>query len=197
MPDKAPMIVFDRTGLRGVAVPDATTTVEGNTSQVVVSFEDNQPFLVSRDMLTLRKDGNYDLPFSVAEIAPNGEAPTDTPMIIPVIEEQVQVQKRTIETGKVRIKKKVQEHQESVDIPLLAEEVEIRHVAVGRNVDGPVSARYEGDTLIIPLLEEVIVVQKQLRIKEEVHVTKKQTERHQVEQVTLRREEVSVEPEKI
>jgi len=68
---------------------------------------------------------------------------------------------------------------------------------VNRTVDGPVSVRYEGDTLIIPLLEEVVVVQKQLRLKEEVHVIKKQTERRQPEQVTLRREAVIVEPQPV
>ncbi len=53
--------------------------------------------------------------------------------------------------------------------------------------------RQEGDTLIVPLLEEVLVVQKQLLLKEEVHISKKRTEQHHPEQVTLRSEQVSVE----
>jgi len=37
-------------------------------------------------------------------------------------------------------------------------------------------------------------VQKQFLLKEEVHIITKRSERHQPEQVTLRREEVIVEP---
>jgi stress response protein YsnF len=53
--------------------------------------------------------------------------------------------------------------------------------------------RYEGDTLIIPVIEEVLVVEKKLLLKEEVHITKYVGETQQEKTVTLRSEEVSVE----
>lgn len=113
--------------------------------------------------------------------------------VIPVLQEEVQVDKRKVETAKVRIKTTVEERQETIDLPLLHEEVEVRRVPINRPVDGPVAMRQEGDTLIVPLLEEVLVVQKQLLLKEEVHISKKRTEQHHPEQVTLRSEQVSVE----
>jgi len=66
-------------------------------------------------------------------------------------------------------------------------------VPVNRVVEGPVAVRYEGDTLIVPLFEEVVVVQKQLVLKEEVHLMKKQSEAREPKHVTVRSEEAHVE----
>ena len=52
--------------------------------------------------------------------------------------------------------------------------------------------RSEEDTLIIPVLEEVLVVEKRLLLKEEVRITKRE-ETHTPQRVTLRREEAAVE----
>lgn len=135
------------------------------------------------------------LPFSVAELtAETIQDGTNQTIVIPLIEEELLIKNRQVETGKVRIKKIVQEKQELVDVPLVSEEIEVKRVPINRPVDSPVAVRTEGDTLIISLLEEVFVVQKQLLLKEEVHITTKRSERHQLEQVTLRREEVIVEP---
>lgn len=64
------------------------------------------------------------------------------------------------------------ETQETVDLPLVKEQVEVRHVPVGRWIEVPVSMRQEGDTIILPIMEEVLVVEKRLRLVEEVHVIK-------------------------
>jgi len=57
---------------------------------------------------------------------------------------------------------------------------------------GPPPVRHEGNTMIIPLLEEVLVVEKRLMLREELRVTRTQTEFHAPQQVTLRREEITV-----
>jgi uncharacterized protein (TIGR02271 family) len=66
-------------------------------------------------------------------------------------------------------------------------------VPVNRPVDRPVPARYEGDTLIVPVFEETLVVEKRLVLKEELRITKRRAERHRPRRTTLRHEEVSVE----
>ena len=64
---------------------------------------------------------------------------------------------------------------------------------IDREVDAPLPIRREGDTIIIPIVEEVLVVEKRLSLKEEIHITRyTRTERHQ-ERVTLHREEAQVE----
>jgi stress response protein YsnF len=70
--------------------------------------------------------------------------------------------------------------------------VEVERVPVDRPVDAMPSIRQEGEVTIIPVVEEVLKVERCLVLKEEVHIRRvKTTERHQ-EQVTLRKQEVLV-----
>jgi len=47
--------------------------------------------------------------------------------------------------------------------------------------------------MIVPILEEVVVVEKRLMLKEELHISKQRIETHKPQRVTLRSEEVNVE----
>jgi stress response protein YsnF len=47
--------------------------------------------------------------------------------------------------------------------------------------------------MIVPILEEVLVVEKRLMVKEEIHITKQRVEKHAPQRVTLRREEAVIE----
>jgi uncharacterized protein (TIGR02271 family) len=114
--------------------------------------------------------------------------------VIPVIEEVLDVQKRRVETGGVRINKKVREREERIDEPVWQEEVDVRRVAINRVVDGPApEVRNEGDVMIVPVLEEVVMVKKQLVLKEELHITRRRIAERDSRTVTLRREEATVE----
>jgi uncharacterized protein (TIGR02271 family) len=59
-------------------------------------------------------------------------------------------------------------------------------------VDGPIPVRYENAPVIVSILEEVLVVQKRLMLKEELHIRKRNVEAHQPQQVTLRHEEARI-----
>ncbi len=121
------------------------------------------------------------------------EDTSDAIPIIPVIEEQVVVGKRVVETGSVRISKKVSEEQATVSLPLLHEEYDVERVAINQMVDTPpLAVRYEGDTTIIPVLREVMVVQKRYEILEEIRITKRITESVDTQQVLLRKEEITI-----
>ncbi|HXG84336.1 MAG TPA: YsnF/AvaK domain-containing protein [Pyrinomonadaceae bacterium] len=125
--------------------------------------------------------------------APRAETLTDnTAAVIPVIEEQITVDKQVVESGKVRISKHVREVEELVDIPLLHEEVSVERVLVNRVVEERLPVRYDGDMLIIPVVEEQVVVQKRLVLIEELHVRKQTIETHQPQRVTLLKEEVEI-----
>src|SRR4051812_10536608 len=89
--------------------------------------------------------------------------------VVPVIAEELKIGKRVVESGRVQIIKHVDEREQVVDQPLLRDEVEIQRVPINRAVDHVVKPRQVGNTLIIPVLEEVLVVQKQLILKEELH----------------------------
>jgi uncharacterized protein (TIGR02271 family) len=185
--------VVDQAGVHGLVDPAQFTSAD--EGGVWVRFADRQ-VLVPVEMLVAQANGTFYLPLSLAELARQTEQAVNQAgisVVLPVIQEELLVQKRPIETG-VRVSKVVHEQQETYDLPLVSEEIEIRRIPVNRRVDQPVPIRQEGDVLVVPVLEEVLVVQKQLLLKEEVHIITKRTETHKSGQETLRREEVLVEP---
>lgn len=114
--------------------------------------------------------------------------------VIPVMQEELDVRTRRVETDSgVRVSKRIEEHDETIDEPITQEHVEVERVAVNRPLDAPVGVRYEGDTMIIPILEEMLVVEKRLVLKEEVRVTRRSTEVRAAQRITLRREVADVE----
>ncbi len=112
---------------------------------------------------------------------------------IPVVEERAVVLKRKKVTGAVRVRTVVHEDEEVIDEPLRTEEVEVERVPVDRWVEAPVPVRQEGDTTIVTLHEEVVVVERRLRATEEVRITKRRTAHRASERVTVRREEAVIE----
>jgi uncharacterized protein (TIGR02271 family) len=103
--------------------------------------------------------------------------------VLPVIVEELDVHTRWVETGTVRITKRVQEREVLVDEPLWRDEVDITRMPV----------RVEGDTMIVSLLEVVLVVEKRWWLTEELCIRPQRVETHHPQQVTLRREEARVE----
>lgn len=112
--------------------------------------------------------------------------------VIPIIHEEVVVGKRVVETGKVRISKRVVEYEETVDEPLFREEVSVERIPVNQYVEARPAVRQEGETMIIPVIEEQVVVQKRLFLIEELHVKKQVIESHQPQSIKLLKEEVDV-----
>ncbi len=73
----------------------------------------------------------------------------------------------------------------SFDEPLFVENAQVERVPVNRIVDGPVATRREGDVTIIPVVEEVVLVEKKLLLKEEIRVTRQRSELTQPRRVML------------
>ncbi|MGI8468264.1 MAG: YsnF/AvaK domain-containing protein [Pyrinomonadaceae bacterium] len=112
--------------------------------------------------------------------------------VIPVIEEEAFLDKRVVETGKVRISKRVSEHEELIDVPLFREDVVVERVPRDKYVDAAPAVRQEGDVMIFSIVREELVIQKRLVLVEELRVRKQIVETHQPQSVTLRKEEVDV-----
>ena len=121
---------------------------------------------------------------------------TQEDLRIPVVEEQLTVGTRVVETGRgVRIHKTISEQPVVIDERLMRDEMEIERVPVDRIValeDKP-ATRYEGDTLVVPVFEEVLVVERRLRIKEELRITRIRHEESYQNTVSLKAEQVEVE----
>lgn len=117
--------------------------------------------------------------------------------VIPLVEERLLVTKRTVATGKVRLLKSVQTYQEALDEPLAVRTFDIDRVVLNQVVDEAPGVRQEGDTTVYPVVEERMVLTKQLVLREEVRVTRRDSERRDTQVVTLRREHFSVEREAV
>lgn len=94
-----------------------------------------------------------------------------------------------------RIAKQVSTTTEEVDEALRDFKVEIERRPIGTHLDGldVPPERYEGDTLVIPVVEEVLVTEKRLLLVEEVRITGVRATHRKPQRVTLRKEAVSVE----
>jgi uncharacterized protein (TIGR02271 family) len=187
--------VKDKDGVWGTVVP-ASPRRSSSAEQAVVQIDSGQQLLVPTDLLVQQSDGSYYLPLRLAELehySNEHHVHQGEPMVVPVLVEELEVQKRLVETGKVRITKEVQERETLVDEPLFHDKVAITRVPIQRVVDGPVPVREENGTTIISIVEEVLVVEKRLMLQEEIHIRKQRIETHQPQRITLRREAVRVE----
>lgn len=113
--------------------------------------------------------------------------------VIPVVSEELVVGTKPVRTGAVRVHKRVRERIEHIDIPVLQDTVDVRRVVIDRVVETVPPVRKEGTTIIVPVVEEEIVVTKRLVLKEEVHLIQRRTRTRASRDVTVRREEAEVE----
>jgi uncharacterized protein (TIGR02271 family) len=221
MSEQPPMIVVDANAVQCAVAYESPVYTDGEP-QVLVRFNNGEQVLLPMNLLIPQEDGRYRLasnvetllseysndvnnevnnednnkvgneePVRFASGAP-GRLVEEGDIVIPVADEFLNVEKRVVETGHVELRKTVQERVEVVDQPLFSEEVEIERIAINRPLAESVSSRYEGETLIIPLVEEVLVVQKRLVLREEIHIRKLRKEVHEPQEVHLRTEQVEV-----
>ncbi len=175
-------------GRRGVLVVDDDRSEM--TGKVVVRLDDGRSIEAPASALIEREDGRLFLNWEGSTTTTDtGRADT----VVPVVEEELLVTKRRVVTGRVRVGKTVGERRQVVDEPLFRETVEVVHVPVDRVVETIPEIRQEGETIVIPVVEEELVVTRRIRLREEIRVTRIRTEEHRPEEVALRVERATVE----
>jgi uncharacterized protein (TIGR02271 family) len=112
---------------------------------------------------------------------------------IPIAEEELRVEKRETVTGRVRVRTEVDTVEELARASLETETVEVQRVPIDRMVDTAPTVRTEGDVTIVPVVEEVVVVEKRLVLKEELHIRRRRTTKDVEIPVTLRKQRAVVE----
>ncbi|HEV7302181.1 MAG TPA: YsnF/AvaK domain-containing protein [Tepidisphaeraceae bacterium] len=183
---------------------DATAWHRDDDQPVVVQLRDGTEVVAERTFFRNAADGSLTLQPSAGNRATtHGQSSADDAaamqanlgerLVIPLLREQLEVSKRSVERGRVRIIKSVREETETIDHPLMKERVNVDRVEVNKFVDGPVPVRYEGDVMIVPVLEEVLVIETRLMLKEELRITKTAQQVHEPRDVTVRIEEARVE----
>ena len=90
--------------------------------------------------------------------------------VIPLAEELLRVSKRLVETGKVRISLTTETVEEIVRETLRTRRAEVERVPIDRKVTEVPQTRQEGDVMIVPVVEEILVVERRLLLKEEIRL---------------------------
>jgi stress response protein YsnF len=146
---------------------------------------------------TTPRDGQSPNPNTVPVLdeAYRSDTPTEAEEILPLVEETATIHKRAVVTGEVRVRTVTDTAEELAKATLQSDTVEVTRVAIDKVVDTAPEIRTEGDLTIVPVLEEVLVVTKQLVLKEELHIRRRvETEIVEVP-VSLRKQRAIVERE--
>ena len=116
-------------------------------------------------------------------------------VVIPVVEEHARIETRTVPIGKVRVSTKISEHLERVEADLAREDVRVVRVPINRPVDAMPAIREEDGVVIFPVVEETLIVEKRLILREEIRLVRNRHTEHVQQDVTVRSSEAVIERE--
>lgn len=180
--------------------------VDAGVIRLGASTPDSSPFRTQQLPIAGRDEATYQTNqlSATQETSPSPAIDARTPVeireigvgeevVIPVIREEAHVERRIVERGGYRVHKRVIEREETSEQPTFREEVQVERVAIGRVIDQMPTSRQEGDTLVIPVVEEALIANKQIVLKEEIRLTRRRSETTEQQDVTLRTERVEVE----
>ncbi len=109
-------------------------------------------------------------------------------------EEELQAQKQSVETGRVRVGKDVVEEQKTLEVPVTREEVTLeRHAVERRPAEGSIGEG--GETIRVPVHEDQVSVDKRAVVTEEINIGKRKVQETQQVSGTVQREEARIEGE--
>lgn len=116
----------------------------------------------------------------------------DRQIVLPLHAEEISVNKQRVVTGRVQISTVTREREQLVDELLTREYVEIERKPLGKAVARVPAVRKVGNTIVIPVMEEVLVVERRLILKEEIRVRLVQKKESRLQRVTVRKQELVV-----
>jgi uncharacterized protein (TIGR02271 family) len=199
--------VIDPNGARGTLL--TTSRFLDDNPHRLIRLADGQELLVPKQLLKPNDDGSFLLTVPVSDLVhrrpeqdrepsrePQSTLQKQSPQsekIVPVIQEELDVGRRTVESGRIRVNKRVETTESVIDEPLLHQSYDVQRTAVNRIVEDIPEPHYDGDTLVLPILEEVLVVEKRLILREEVRITPVREEVRDPQTHTVRREHIDVE----
>jgi uncharacterized protein (TIGR02271 family) len=112
---------------------------------------------------------------------------------VPILEERLEAETRVVDQGELRVHKRVETEEARVTQEVTRDDLLIERVPVNRPLEAPAVSRVEGDWYVVPVMEEVLVVRKQLVLKEEVRIRRQPVTESREVRETLRRERVELE----
>lgn len=123
-----------------------------------------------------------------------GEHKHDT---LELVAEEAEAHVHEVDRGRVLIDKTVEMVPHRADVEVGTDVVDVDRVDINEEFNEPPQTRQEGDTLIVPVIEEVLVVSKRYRVIEEVRITKRRDVHTETFEENLKREVVTVTEEDV
>lgn len=116
------------------------------------------------------------------------------PVTVPVTEEHLEIDRRVTDSGRpLRLRKQVREEPVEIDLDTVSDRIRVERVPIGRVVIEQPAVRQEGDVTIVPVVEERVVLTRELVLVEELRLVRERERSTETSEVTLRRETVAVE----
>ena len=112
--------------------------------------------------------------------------------VIPVVQERVAIEKGQIEGRTVTVTTRPVIESQTISESVMRETVTVERVPVGKVVDSVPSVREEGDLTVVPVVEERLVVTRQLVLTEEIHLRRTRVEETDEQTIELRRTVVDI-----
>ena len=109
-------------------------------------------------------------------------------VVVPLYAEDVIVARRSVAGDTVRVRTVTREREHLINETVTHGTVAVERVQIGRYVETVPEIREEEETIIVPVVEEVIFVEKKLFLKEEVHLRRERRSEPFQELVTLRQQ---------
>ena len=106
-------------------------------------------------------------------------------------EEELDVRRERMAAGSVDVHKHVETEHVRESVPVMREEVSVERRPI-TDPNAGTEARFEGDEIRIPVVEEEVVMEKRPVVREELVVRKSQVQDEQVVEADLRRERAEV-----
>ncbi|KPP88365.1 DUF2382 domain-containing protein [Erythrobacter sp. HL-111] len=112
--------------------------------------------------------------------------------VVPVVEERVEIGRKVVEGRTVSVTTRPVSETHEISQPVMREKVTVERVPVGEVIEERPDIREDGDLTVIPVVEERLVVTRQLVLKEEIHLRRTREETTEEHSVELRRTEVDI-----
>jgi uncharacterized protein (TIGR02271 family) len=113
------------------------------------------------------------------------------------MEETARLEKKDVLTGRVRVRTLVDVEERTLEETLDTEIVDVSRVPFDTPVDRAPEVRTEGDVIIVPVVEEVLVVEKRLVLKEELHIKRRVVQEAVSVPVSVRKQHAVVDRETV
>ena len=185
MATRMEFVVHDAAGVRGTICEFTSDTP---TTHALIELADGSRVEVPTEALHRMPDGGY----TIATLWRSFPMQHRAWASVPIVQESVSVSVKTVAREQVRLRRRVVEETRLVDTPVERQRIEIERVPVGCYVAEAPVPRQEGDVLIVPVIDEVVFVEKRLLVREEIRI--RTVREHVIDRqaVVLRRHEVDI-----